>query len=80
MGSIVVVATVLVRWVRPSRAEVPTEAERAVLADQLMAADREVLDRHADDPAPRPSAERLAARDGRPTPRKRGAGPGSASR
>jgi monovalent cation/hydrogen antiporter len=58
----------VVRWVRPARAEVATDAERGELVDRLMAANREVLDRHADDPEIAAFRDRLADRDGRPDP------------
>jgi Sodium/hydrogen exchanger family len=54
--------------VRPARAEVATDAERGKLTDRLMAVNREVLDRHADDPEIAAFRERLADRDGRPDP------------
>ncbi|GAA4913631.1 sodium/proton antiporter (CPA1 family) [Actinomycetospora succinea] len=58
----------LVRWIRPARAEVPSAAEQEALRDRLTAANLEVLDRHLDEPEIAAFRERLADRDGRPDP------------
>jgi NhaP-type Na+/H+ or K+/H+ antiporter len=58
----------LVRWVAPAPAQVPTAQEQAVLAERLTDADIEVLDRYADDPDVAAFRARLADRDGRPDP------------
>jgi len=52
--------TLLVRWVKPTRADAgDTAEERDRLVGRLLAANREVLDRHADDPEMRAFRERL---------------------
>jgi monovalent cation/hydrogen antiporter len=52
--------TLLVRWVNPTRADAgDTAEERDRLVGRLLAANREVLDRHSDDPAMRAFRERL---------------------
>ncbi|WP_433787877.1 cation:proton antiporter [Actinomycetospora sp. CA-101289] len=58
----------VVRRVAPARAELASPAERAELLDRLMAVNREVLDRHADEPEIAAFRERLADRDERPDP------------
>ena len=58
----------VVRWVSPAPAEVPSAQEQAVLAERLTAANIEVLDRYADDPDVAAFRVRLADRDGRPDP------------
>ena len=58
----------LVRRVAPARAEVASPAERGELLDRLMAANRQVLDRHADEPEIAGFRERLADRYERPDP------------
>ncbi|MHC1557304.1 cation:proton antiporter [Actinomycetospora sp. C-140] len=58
----------LVRWVAPAPAEVPSTAEQEALTERLTAANLAVLDRHAGEPEVAAYRERLAAQGGRPDP------------